>query len=98
MKKQHQKRIATLTRREREVLRVLCQGVGNPAIADELEISRNTVKHHLASIMLKLDVNDRLALILFAWKHQLCPWPKELVQQVRERQRQRSRHKKGAGK
>ena len=83
------KKLLSLTARERQVLRVLCQGVGNQVLADTLGISINTVKNHLKSITAKLQVEDRLALILLAWKSRICPWPKELVRAVREKERQR---------
>ncbi|MCL2471444.1 MAG: helix-turn-helix transcriptional regulator [Propionibacteriaceae bacterium] len=49
----------TLTRREADTLRCLCQGLTNPQIADELTISEETVKKHVRSLMAKLPVNDR---------------------------------------
>ncbi|MCL2483216.1 MAG: helix-turn-helix transcriptional regulator [Propionibacteriaceae bacterium] len=49
----------TLTRREADTLRCLCQGMTNPQIADDLTISEETVKKHVRSLMAKLPVNDR---------------------------------------
>jgi DNA-binding NarL/FixJ family response regulator len=53
--------MATLTGREREVLRLLAQGMTNREIADALVISTNTVKRHLKSIFAKLGVSTRAA-------------------------------------
>ena len=50
-----------LTRREMEVLRLVVQGLGNKAIAAELHITTNTVKRHLKSIFVKMEVNSRAA-------------------------------------
>ena len=50
---------AQLTRREREVLGLLVQGLSNRRIARALCISEATVKNHLHAIFLKLDVTDR---------------------------------------
>lgn len=53
-------RAATVTERERDVLRCLVRGISSTEdIADELYISQKTVKNHLASIYEKLGVNDR---------------------------------------
>ena len=49
----------TLTPREREVLRVLAEGLPNKAIARRLGISDQTVKFHLASICGKLGAVNR---------------------------------------
>lgn len=48
-----------LTVRELEVLRLLTQGMTNPAIAEVLHISRGTVKVHVERIIAKLHVSDR---------------------------------------
>ncbi len=62
-------RAATITDRERDVLRCLVQGVsGTVDIADELYISQKTVKNHLASIYEKLGVNDRAQAVVEAMK------------------------------
>jgi ATP/maltotriose-dependent transcriptional regulator MalT len=50
-----------LTRREREVLRMLAQGRSNEAIAAELVLSVRTVESHVASIYAKIDVSGRTA-------------------------------------
>ncbi len=48
-----------LTRREGEVLRLICQGKSDRDIADALFISRATASKHVASILAKLDVQSR---------------------------------------
>ncbi len=48
-----------ITQREVEVLRLLAKGRTNPEIAQELEISRGTVKIHVQHIIAKLGVSDR---------------------------------------
>src|SRR4029079_13015121 len=50
-----------LSKREREVLRLLAQGQSNRAIADQLFIAEATVKVHVTSIFTKLGVDSRSA-------------------------------------
>jgi DNA-binding NarL/FixJ family response regulator len=52
-------RIESLTPREVEVLRLLSQGQTNPQIAQNLSVSRGTVKIHVQHIISKLGVSDR---------------------------------------
>jgi DNA-binding NarL/FixJ family response regulator len=58
-----------LTRRERDVLRLLAQGCENSAIADELVISRATVKTHVAHLLRKLGLDNRVQAAVFAVRH-----------------------------
>jgi DNA-binding NarL/FixJ family response regulator len=48
-----------LTPREREVLSLLAQGLGNKQIAWELEVSEHTVKYHVSSLYAKLGASSR---------------------------------------
>lgn len=56
--------LAALTRREREVLACVAQGISNHEIAQRLCISEPTVKTHLTRIFAKLDVKNRLSAAL----------------------------------
>lgn len=51
--------VPQLTAREREILTMLAEGLGNKEIAWRLEISEHTVKFHVSSIFTKLDVSSR---------------------------------------
>ncbi len=63
--------IAQLTRREKEVLSLIGQGLSNAAIAQQLNISTDTVKTHVRSILEKLNVRDRTQAAVLAVKAQL---------------------------
>ena len=65
-------RIESLTRREREVVRLVSEGLKNKQIAERLAIADVTVRHHLTSIFSKLEVSDRLSLVVFAFHHGLA--------------------------
>lgn len=60
-----------LTDREKEVLTLLINGMNNPQIAEELVISRATVKFHVSSILSKLGVSTRTEAVAFAIQHHL---------------------------
>jgi DNA-binding NarL/FixJ family response regulator len=64
-------RIASLTPREHEVILLVCKGLRNKEISDQLHISTATVSHHLTSIYSKLQVSDRTSLVIFAVKRRL---------------------------
>jgi len=55
-----------LTRREREVLALLCEGASNKVIARRLRISSGTVKVHISNIFRALQVSNRLQAVLVA--------------------------------
>lgn len=58
-----------LTDREMTVLRLLARGWDNQRIALDLHISEGTVKNHVTSIYVKLDVRSRAEAVAWAWRH-----------------------------
>ena len=58
-----------LTDREKEVLDYICEGLNNGEISKILDVSVNTVKVHVSSIIQKLGVEDRTQVVVKAFKH-----------------------------
>ena len=58
-----------LTAREEEVLRLLGKGLSNSEIADALFLGEATVKTHVARLLSKLNVRDRLQAVIWAYEH-----------------------------
>jgi PAS domain S-box-containing protein len=58
--------VAELSKREREVLELLCEGLDDKAIASQLDLSGNTVRNHVSRLYAKIGVNRRSAAVIWA--------------------------------
>jgi DNA-binding NarL/FixJ family response regulator len=67
--------LSYLTTREKEVLKLLTEGITYKGVADRLVISETTVKTHVNNIFQKLQVNDRTQAVLYALKFGLVEAP-----------------------
>jgi DNA-binding NarL/FixJ family response regulator len=67
--------LGTLTAREREITRLVGEGLKNDAIAQRLFISEKTVRNHLTVIFDKVGVRDRLHLAIYAYRRGLARLP-----------------------
>lgn len=69
--RENETRSANLSKREREILQKICEGLSNQEIAETLFISKRTVDKHRANLLGKTNSKNTASLILFALRNKL---------------------------
>ena len=69
-------KIAKLSARELDIISLAGEGLRNKDIGERLAISEVTVRHYFTAIFSKLEIADRLELIIFAYRHGLAQPPR----------------------
>jgi DNA-binding NarL/FixJ family response regulator len=59
----------TLTGKEQQILAAVARGLSNAEIAQQQFLSESTIKTHVGSILRKLDLRDRVQIVVFAYQH-----------------------------
>ncbi len=62
-----------LTRREKDILNLICKGLSNQQIAEQLCISHRTVERHRASLLAKTGSKNSISLVVYAIKNKIIP-------------------------
>jgi len=67
--------LESITKRVKEVIALIGEGLKNKDIAERLSISLATTRHHVSSIFRKLELADRINLVIYSHQHGLLQFP-----------------------
>ena len=70
-RKVNQQELPDLTEREKQVLELICKGLGNKQIAEQTFLSPKTIEKHKSSLFQKTGTNNTVNLVIYTFKHQL---------------------------
>ncbi len=68
---QHDAALAAVTARELTVLKLVARGLSNNEIARDMDLALSSVKTHIGHLLAKLELSDRVQLVVFAYEHEL---------------------------
>ncbi len=71
VKREENMDISQITRREKEILLLIAQGLSNKDIAARLNVSEKTIKNHTSNLFKKINVSDRTQAAIFAIKNEM---------------------------
>ena len=63
--------VINFTKREREILSLICKGYSNNQISDKLNISQRTVERHRSNLLLKTESSNSISLVVYAIKNNI---------------------------
>jgi DNA-binding NarL/FixJ family response regulator len=77
--------LRALTRREKQILPLVCAGHSNKQVADRVQLAEQVIKNYLRCVFRKVGVRNRHELVVFCWQSGVVACPCEARRQFLER-------------